>query len=48
MKPTLEVTVTVQLYWREFEAVVSGPLYAVQYFREIEGILEETVFVAAP
>lgn len=48
MKPSLEVTVTVELYWREFEAVVSGPLYAVKYFREIEGALEETVFYAAP
>lgn len=45
MKPTLEVTVTVELFWLEFEAVVSGPLYAAAYFGEIEGVLEETVFV---
>ena len=45
MKTALKVTVTVELFWKEFEAVVSGPLYAAKYFTDIEGILEETVFV---
>ena len=45
MKRALVVTVTVELFWLEFEAVVSGPIYAAAYFGDIEGVLEETVFV---
>lgn len=48
MKATLEVTVWVQLFWRDFEAVVTGPIYAAEYFDDIEGVLEETVFVSEP